>query len=515
MRSLLKTSESRRLELIERLMIATDWMTLNELAQELGSSSRILKEDLVYFNSSNYNFNIESGPLGVRIDVPSNSGISEYYQNVLKTTLAFKIMEEIFFDETLTVNQLASKLRSSSSSIYRAIDELNEYFKTHECQIITNPCRFIGDEHYIRNFYRAYFKEISTMMEWPFRTIVEEKVDHALQSILNSLKSLVELDVTVFDFAFFRIVKIILTVNIIRTNHGQFIEDTREHNGYAQILFNLIERTKCFKNFVAIGINRLDIQTVFQIFSPYMRKNFAYSTKALNKVRKRNPDINNAMAYLENFLQSMADEAGIEVDTDMLTEIAYGTIYLEDDDPNAHHILYDRNYFFALQLQEKFPYLYNNLYKSLSKVRQIMKLPMNDEKVYSLIFAIYTNWDSLIRDLHDKYQQLNVLVISDGHYSHGKMIENLLTFELPDNIEVTTYRNQNLTVDLLNESESDLIISTFKLPDEVQIPYIITKHYPSISDVQRIQTVVEEILDEKAVFALTGRKKVGSGRRWE
>lgn len=81
MRSLLKTSESRRLELIERLMIATDWMTLNELAQELGSSSRILKDDLVYFNSSNYNFNIESGPLGVRIDVPSNSGISEYYHN--------------------------------------------------------------------------------------------------------------------------------------------------------------------------------------------------------------------------------------------------------------------------------------------------------------------------------------------------------------------------------------------------------------------------------------------------
>ena len=31
MRSLLKTSESRRLELIERLMIATDWMTLNQL----------------------------------------------------------------------------------------------------------------------------------------------------------------------------------------------------------------------------------------------------------------------------------------------------------------------------------------------------------------------------------------------------------------------------------------------------------------------------------------------------
>lgn len=62
---------------------------------------------------------------------------------------------------------------------------------------------------------------------------------------------------------------------------------------------------------------------------------------------------------------------------------------------------------------------------------------------------------------------------------------------------------------LLNESDSDLIISTFKLPDEVQIPYLITKHYPSISDVQRIQTMVEELLDEKAVFALTERKNAG------
>lgn len=262
---------------------------MNELATSLDSSTRNLKEDFVFFRSSNYSFTIETGPLGVRIRVPEDSGMSDYYQDILKKTLTFQIMAEIFFDETLTVNQLAVKLKSSASTIYRTIDDLNDYFNQFQCQVYSNPCRINGDEDHIRNFYRAYFKEVSSVMEWPFRGIDESKLNDALENILQLLQKIGEINADEFDFAYFKIVKIILSVNLIRYNHGHYVEDknSNRHNAFTQILVSLAERSKIVQSFKDVGISRFNTETLFQLFSPYFKENFAFSERGLKKLRKK------------------------------------------------------------------------------------------------------------------------------------------------------------------------------------------------------------------------------------
>lgn len=203
------------------------------------------------------------------------------------------------------------------------------------------------------------------------------------------------------------------------------------------------------------------------------------------------------MAYLESFLNQIAEKTGVEVDTAFLTAMVYGTIYLEDDDPNAHYILYDRNHIFTSQLKNQYPLLYKDFYGCIVEVRKMMDLPLDDAKINLLIFTLYVNWDNLIIDLHKKYQHISILVISDGHFSHGKMIERFLNFELRNNVTFDTYHHRNLTPERLNRMDSDLIISTFKLPEFIDKPCIIVEHYPSQVDILRIESLIDELLEQK------------------
>ena len=53
-------------------------------------------------------------------------------------------------------------------------------------------------------------------------------------------------------------------------------------------------------------------------------------------------------------------------------------------------------------------------------------------------------------DLHGKYY--------DGHYSHARMIQKLLSFELWDYLAIETYQHRELSVARLNSSEAELLL---------------------------------------------------------
>ncbi|MFL2131705.1 hypothetical protein [Ruoffia sp. FAM 20858] len=93
-------------------------------------------------------------------------------------------------------------------------------------------------------------------------------------------------------------------------------------------------------------------------------------------------------------------------------------------------------------------------------------------------------------DLHGKYY--------DGHYSHARMIQMLLSFELRDYLAIETYQHRVLSVARLNSTEADIIISTFKLPDTIGKLTVVIDHYLSFSDLSRIKAAIQMVLEEKA-----------------
>lgn len=490
MRELIKSTDQRRLALIELLLEANNWMTISEITVILGCSSRNLKEDLSFIRISESNILIESSPLGVRISMEQSSGIMDYHYSILKNTLAFQILEEIFFNETLTVNELAYTLHSSSSTVYRTIEQINTYFQPYNCRIESNPCRFTGDERLIRNYYRAYFKEISTALDWPFRDYSKQRIDEIFQVLVEYLSTYIDLDFSFIDFAFYDIVKLLCTVNFIRYKQGHLVDVTDKMNFLFDPLF------KAFKFFTLPSeLNVIDDipvskELIYQLFYPYFKKGIAYSADAFNKLRKKNTAVNDASTYLGSYLLNFSKEIDIDIKIERLLVMVYGTTYLENDDPNAHYILYNRNKLFALRMKYQFPLIYLKLREGVIEYRKRLNLSLDEDKINLLIYTLFTHWENLLIDLHAQHQSASLLILSDGHFSHAKMIKKLLTLEFSDNITINTYQHRDLSVERLNAYDCDFIISTFKLPDSISKPSIIINHYPCISDIHRIQALI-------------------------
>lgn len=177
----LKSVDKRRLKILEYLAFSDDWVPLPQLATNLNTSIRIITTDIDFLKDHYPELGIQSMHKGIQIDLKYNYSLGTIYRKILQDTLAFQILQEIFFDEALNIQDLAYKFHASISSVYRTIVELNQYFKAFNVMIKTNPCQVIGDETYIRKFYRSFFKEAHTPLEWPFRDYDGKDFDDSLE----------------------------------------------------------------------------------------------------------------------------------------------------------------------------------------------------------------------------------------------------------------------------------------------------------------------------------------------
>lgn len=508
MREFIKSTDRRRLQLIELLFEVDHWITTSELADKLNTSPRNLKDDLAFIRDKDSSIQLESSPQGIRSQLNPSNSIQEYYQSVLKSTLAFQILEEIFFNDKLTVYDLAFALHTSPSTVYRTIDQLNDYFVDYDCRIESNPCQFVGNERFIRNYYRAYFKEVSTFLEWPFRNFAEQAFDNTFNSVINFLERFVDIDISFMDFATYETVKLLLTVSIIRVQQGHFVDTTDENNLFFNIFFNAMKFFVLPKELKAIGGQKLTPEYIYQLFYPYLKEDMAYGIDSLEKLCKKNPQVNKAVSFLKDDLQVFSEKIGIDINLDTVVATVYGTTYLEDDDPNTHYILYNRNKIFNQRIKHDYPFVYDALYASIIEYRKRLNRDLNPDKIHLLVYSLFTAWENLLVGLHTKYQQVSILVLSDGHYSHAKMIQNLLSFELRNNVTINTYQNREITADLLDASDCDLIISTFKLPDFANKETIIIDHYPSLHDINRIEALINKIIKKNNRHLIESSKSV-------
>ena len=129
MRGLLKPKERRQLEIVEFLLDTNDWVTMADLSKIFNCSIRIIKSDIGELKKQLPGVQFQSGYLGIRLSKHHSTSIQGIYSVILNDTLIFQLLEAIFFDESLSVESLAEKFFVSTSTIYRAITQINDYFK--------------------------------------------------------------------------------------------------------------------------------------------------------------------------------------------------------------------------------------------------------------------------------------------------------------------------------------------------------------------------------------------------
>lgn len=86
----------------------------------------------------------------------------------------------------------------------------NSLYEGFNIKLRTTPLSIEGNESDIRKFYYQLFTSKYKFFEWPFHAYINEK---ELESFMYSFIKELPLDI---DFAFFRNMKFIIAINIIR-----------------------------------------------------------------------------------------------------------------------------------------------------------------------------------------------------------------------------------------------------------------------------------------------------------
>lgn len=494
MKQLLRENDRRRIDIVEYLYEHTGWISYSELAKALSTSSRALRDDVTYLREHHPKINIEASNRGIRMRLDQTFGLNDFYRKVLNDSSAFQALEILFFDETLTVNELAQKLYISSSTMYRIIENINDNLhERYGSYIETNPCRFIGDEFFIRNFYKTYFFEAYTLLDWPFTDIDEEEVNEKFEKIISFVKS----DMP-FDLAYSSIIKLTVMVNLGRYKHGHLLDIPSDESELMRILFivfNHLFFSQAFLNQHNLVINA---EYMNQVFTPYIRRAGLYTRRHF--ARFLGKDSTKATAYIQfgARLKDLATQYHTTIDIEDILFNIQGSIFLEDTDPNAIYLLFNRNKYFALILKRYLPSLYDNLYDSISQLRTSLNLTLDEDRINYLMFTLVTAWTNLIGDLNDQIDKVSILVLSNRHKTHAMMIQSILQQELQFVEKIDVYTDLFITKDKLNKLDYDLIVSNFSLPPLDNKQTMIIEHFPNHGDIKEIQRVVNSIIIENS-----------------
>ncbi|UUX34398.1 helix-turn-helix domain-containing protein [Fundicoccus culcitae] len=497
MRRLMKTSELRRLNIIEALIEKDDWENIATIAKQLHSSERTIREDILFLKNTFNEFTIETNHNGVRILLNKNFGLKSVYRQILKESIPFKLMELIFFDETMSVDDLAEKLFVSASSTYRTIQQINKILSTdYHANIETNPCQVVGNEHFIRNFYSAYFKETYSIVEWPFKGTDEEAINQAFISLFQILPE--KLDVNI-DYAYFESIKIVIAVNRIRYQHGHLIDMVYLDSPWvSQITHALNSRDlssfSALKNVKAVPVTP---ESLIQLYTPYLNFERTWTMEKLNELRKEDIKLNTAVTFLEENFIKLADSLNITVNADYFSLAMIGTSSIEDNDPNNLFILFDRNRIFLNEFKKKFPYVYRSTRSIVKKFRSLMGLNQAEDKINHLTYTILTYWENLITQLNEVYYSVKITIISDGHTSHAQMLAEFISSQVKISPKFNIYKEFIITTEILNKLDTDIIITNFTLPEGINKEVIMIEHFPTAQNMQQIEDSIRTIIDER------------------
>lgn len=137
------------------------------------------------------------------------------------------------------------------------------------------------------SFTDLFFKEAHTPLEWPFRDYDGKDFDENFTKIIRTLVFNKELDDNFLDFAFYRSIKLMVMVSIIRYRHGHFVDTTNYQSFLYNILINGIRFFVLPKSLLQLKNTPVSKEYVYQIFYPYLDENIAFGQNSLLSLQKK------------------------------------------------------------------------------------------------------------------------------------------------------------------------------------------------------------------------------------
>ena len=159
LRPLLKRDSQRQLHLIETLYYSQHARSSEELAKITRCTPPALLNDIRSVNSQSDYYKIVRKNSLYQLELKDNAALDVLYSTLLNQSMAFKVLEAIFFEECYSLSELSQKLFCSLTTIQVAMKDLQAALGTWKLTIHRRPFRLTGNETAIRHLFFLYLSE--------------------------------------------------------------------------------------------------------------------------------------------------------------------------------------------------------------------------------------------------------------------------------------------------------------------------------------------------------------------
>lgn len=411
MRELLDTPTQRRLKILEILNEVSDWISSNELAQQNNASLRTINNDVSYLKDNWHPLLLieTSKKNGVRLRTQASSHVEFVYRYVLKNSEAFRLLESMFFDTTLSIEKWGEKLFISESSLYRITNAMSNALKKYGLVLEKKPCRIIGEnEFFVRCFYTSFFREAYNITEWPFPVDKRLSFDY-IQSVL---------DVVDFDLDENQInhINYLFNVCLVRQSQSFYVDQTLSFDNQEAIqnmLLNDKERLNKIAQTYKVKVDeRLLKDVMYSIF--YHQANWKDSNEEVLIKRE--------IGY---FIKHIRDVFDIKLSNPISHKIESTMIYLYQYHqlyPYRNYIIFDEYFYNGTVIKNNYPVFDSIVTQALTKLEKNTKFPWETEYHNVVLYLLMIKWHDLPEILEDKKEKASILILSNLGQDHGNFL---------------------------------------------------------------------------------------------
>ncbi|MFV0394254.1 MAG: helix-turn-helix domain-containing protein, partial [Coprobacillaceae bacterium] len=164
--SLIRDNKTKREIELLTILSKNEVITIQELAETIGVSSRSITNDLRFIEQELKDvLHIERFKRGgIKLIWDHSNSIEHTISILAMNTLSFRLIDGLFQGMEMSVEEWAEYLYASKITMYRTIDHVSKIMETYHCSIEKGSIvKFGGEEINIRFFLYVFYSECNTL----------------------------------------------------------------------------------------------------------------------------------------------------------------------------------------------------------------------------------------------------------------------------------------------------------------------------------------------------------------
>ncbi|NKC68424.1 helix-turn-helix domain-containing protein [Vagococcus fluvialis] len=486
MKDLLSNQDKRYLIILEKLYRGESY-TYQELGNNLRVSSNTIREDKKKINKfikpAQILFNSDKK---MYLQMNDNISIDFIYSVIIKNSLELNILEMIFFEEQILLEDYAEQNFISISTLKRIIAKMNKVLQTKSVYISTNPVQLRGDENRICFMMFHLFREKYIDFKYPFQEIDTLTFNELLKGIIKNSSDFL-------NFQDMERLKLLILVSIVRVKNNHYITDCYDNFELEKYNLDFIHNDLYkyyFKSTFQIDLTHENLIELAYFFLP---NNFAIEYQELLKICEVNAEQKVKLNEHINLIEDISSSLDIPLISKekLITDLFNIRLLKSPQD----YFFYNAKLEFFTELSRESPFVLNYLNMKIKENFLVTKLT-EYERIH-FIYMIITHWDNLFVEIQKRQPVFNVGVFMTSDKEHSTFIAKMLNEKFYKKINFFPIKAINIEECLEQFNQYEFIVTNTTQINILSHKLINIGLFPSYNDLTTINSVYSEIITSK------------------